>query len=170
MRYDNKTLLLNASYEPIAVHHVYHAFSLYTKGSVQLLEEKEEKLKGANEDHPKPDVVRLKEYADIPKTSVKFNRKNLFKRDDFKCQYCGKKESFGELTYDHVIPQSRGGRTTWSNIVACCFECNVNRKGDKTPEEADMKLLKEPEAPSWTPHEKLDIEDPPESWLKYLWN
>lgn len=168
--YKDKCLLLNASYEPLGVQHVFHSFTLIYKGKAQLIEKKDEPLKGATKEYPKPDVIRLKEYVNVPRTSVKFNRRNIYRRDDYTCQYCGKEFDFGDLTYDHVMPQSRGGETTWDNIVTCCFDCNVNKKGDRTPEEAGLRLLNEPKEPRWTPHEKMNITNPPKQWNPYLWS
>jgi len=169
-RYNEKALLLNASYEPIGTQHVYHSFVLVHKGKAQIIETKERAIQGATKDHPCPDVIRLKEYVNIPKTDVKFNRRNVYRRDDYQCQYCGKEQGFSELTYDHVIPESRGGETSWTNIVTCCFDCNVNKKGDRTPREAGLELLNEPKKPRWSPHEKMNIIDPPDSWDPYLWS
>lgn len=85
---------------------------------------------------------------------VKYSRKNIFHRDENRCQYCGTEKARKELTVDHIIPRSRGGRNTFTNIVAACKECN-SKKGDKTPEEAGMLLLKSPATPKWKSHTGL---------------
>jgi len=92
-----------------------------------------------------PSVIRLRRYVRRPhRQRVAFNRKNVFRRDDHSCQYCGKR-SF-DLTLDHVIPRSRGGPTSWDNVVACCRRCNASKR-DRTPDEAKMELRRTPKAP-----------------------
>lgn len=96
-----------------------------------------------------PDAIYLPYYESLPKTEVVFSRKNLLLRDRYTCQYCGKYlKNPKERTIDHVIPKSRGGKTVWTNVVLCCKKCNL-KKGDRTPEEAGLKLLKKPKAPKW---------------------
>ncbi|MFN3504679.1 MAG: HNH endonuclease [Caldimicrobium sp.] len=96
-----------------------------------------------------PDAIYLPFYESLPQSEVVFSRQNLFLRDKFTCQYCGKLlKNPKERTIDHVIPKSRGGKTVWSNVVLCCKKCNL-KKGDRTPEEAGLKLLKIPKAPRW---------------------
>jgi len=96
-----------------------------------------------------PAVIRFFHFTRPNKEIVfyqPFTRKNVYRRDKGRCQYCGKKISFGKFTFDHVIPKSRGGLTSWRNIVCCCLECN-SKKDNRTPEEAGMKLIKKPVAP-----------------------
>ncbi len=88
-----------------------------------------------------PRVVRLLHYDRIPRRTVRFNRRNLFARDEHTCQYCGDDFPPSQLSFDHVVPRSRGGKTTWENIVSCCFGCN-SKKGGRTPQEARMKLIR----------------------------
>lgn len=97
-----------------------------------------------------PRVVRLLRYERLPKNGVKFNRRNIFLRDDYICQYCNRRYSAHRLSLDHVLPRSRGGPTTWENIVCCCLDCNV-RKGGRTPHEAGMKLARAPRKPARNP-------------------
>jgi 5-methylcytosine-specific restriction endonuclease McrA len=92
-----------------------------------------------------PSVIRLLEYRRIPHQSRALSRKNILLRDRNTCQYCGEVLSSTELTLDHVIPRSRGGSSTWENLVACCHDCN-HRKGSRLPAETGMKLLREPRA------------------------
>jgi 5-methylcytosine-specific restriction endonuclease McrA len=92
-----------------------------------------------------PSVIRLLEYRRIPHQSRALSRKNILLRDRNTCQYCGTVLPSGELTLDHVIPRSRGGSSTWENLVACCHLCN-RRKGNQFPTEAGMKLMREPRA------------------------
>ncbi len=97
-----------------------------------------------------PQVIRLVRYDRIPKTPVRLNRRNLFARDRNRCQYCGRRFRTADLSIDHVVPRSRGGRTLWDNVVCACLKCNV-RKGGRTPEEAGMHLTRPPKAPKFSP-------------------
>jgi len=97
-----------------------------------------------------PRVIRLLTYDRVPRTRVRLNRRNLFARDRSHCQYCGRKFSSSDLSIDHVTPRSRGGRTTWANVVCACLKCNV-RKGGRTPGEAGMKLIRAPREPRFSP-------------------
>ncbi len=97
-----------------------------------------------------PRIVRLLFYDRLPRTEVKFNRRNIFARDKSKCQYCGKRFSTSELSLDHVIPRRAGGKATWENIVCACTRCNV-KKGGRTPQQAHMKLITKPVKPKHNP-------------------
>ncbi|QDU79192.1 CRISPR-associated endonuclease Cas9 [Polystyrenella longa] len=119
-----------------------------------------------------PEIVTLTSYDRIPKRTVAFSRRNLFRRDKFTCQYCSKQPGSAELTIDHVLPRSRGGVSSWDNCVLACINCN-KRKADKTPKEAHMPLLAEPVRPPWKPiyasfGKRID------SWSKFMseayWN
>ncbi len=97
-----------------------------------------------------PRVIRLLEYDRVPRREVKFNRRNIIARDEYKCQYCGKRFNASHLSIDHVLPRSRGGKSTWLNVVAACSPCNT-RKGGRLPWEASMHLLKQPHVPRRSP-------------------
>jgi 5-methylcytosine-specific restriction endonuclease McrA len=97
-----------------------------------------------------PRVIRLLRYDQVPKQTMRFNRRNLFARDGHQCQYCGRVYVGSQLSMDHVTPRSRGGETTWENVVCCCVRCNT-RKGGRTPQEAHMKLLRPPRIPRHNP-------------------
>jgi len=101
---------------------------------------------------------------------VKFSRQNLYVRDRRTCQYCGTPFEHKYLTYDHVIPRSKGGQTEWTNVVTCCLACNL-KKGGRTPEEAGMSLIRKPRAPIWIPllTMSLGIEETPAPWKDYLY-
>lgn len=115
-----------------------------------------------------PRIVRLTRFDRMPTQSVKFNRRNLFARDDYRCQYCGKAEPIHQLSLDHVVPRSHGGATTWENIVCSCVRCN-SRKGGRTPKQARMKLLSQPAKPRFNPLMTHPIDDPRyESWKTFL--
>ncbi len=115
-----------------------------------------------------PRIVRLSRFDRMPQQTVRFNRKNLFTRDDHRCQYCGKNEPVHRLSLDHVIPRSHGGPTTWENVVCSCLRCN-SRKGGRTPKQARMKLLSEPTKPRLNPLLAQSIEDPRyECWKTFI--
>ena len=97
-----------------------------------------------------PRVIRLLTYDRIPRNSIKFNRRNVFLRDENCCQYCEKTFSAHSLSLDHVTPRSRGGQTTWENVVTACLECNIH-KGGRTPQEAGMRLRRPPLKPKRNP-------------------
>jgi 5-methylcytosine-specific restriction endonuclease McrA len=97
-----------------------------------------------------PRVIRLLFYDRLPRTPVKFNRRNIFARDRNHCQYCGRKFPLPELSIDHVIPRSIGGKSTWDNVVCACTRCNV-KKGGRTPKQARMKLIIKPVKPRRNP-------------------
>jgi 5-methylcytosine-specific restriction endonuclease McrA len=116
-----------------------------------------------------PAVIRLKKMIARIKTDVKFSRVNVYTRDGFRCQYCGLKKVMKLLNYDHVIPRSQGGKTTWDNIVTSCIKCNL-KKDCQTPEEAGMRLLKKPVKPKSLPLSGVFIPPAhvPELWEPYL--
>lgn len=97
-----------------------------------------------------PEVVALTRYDRVPVGGVTFSRRNVFKRDRFACQYCGRQPGSEELTIDHVVPRSQGGSSTWENCVLACIECN-SLKADRTPQQARMQLRKTPVRPTWRP-------------------
>jgi len=136
-------LVLNASYEPINICAARRAIVLVLKGLAMSEEENGHALHAARITMRVPSVIRLLEYRRIPHQTRALSRKNILLRDRNTCQYCGVVLVSGELTLDHVVPRSRGGSSTWENLVACCHPCN-RRKGNHLLGETDMKLLKEP--------------------------
>jgi 5-methylcytosine-specific restriction endonuclease McrA len=117
-----------------------------------------------------PRVIRLVTYEKLPKQTVKFNRRNIFARDNNQCQYCGKKHPTSELSLDHVIPRSQGGQSTWDNIVCACVRCNV-KKGGRTPKEAHLTLVRKPEKPKRSPLLNLKLTHRKyQSWKTFLEN
>ncbi|GMW02037.1 MAG: HNH endonuclease [Candidatus Hydrogenedentota bacterium] len=97
-----------------------------------------------------PEVIQLRDFNGFIRHEVRFSRQGIFERDHHMCQYCGKHFSRSQLTIDHVLPQSRGGGDSWENLVLACLPCNV-RKGNRTPDEANMPLLHQPAKPAWLP-------------------
>ncbi|MHC5073394.1 MAG: HNH endonuclease [Planctomycetota bacterium] len=117
-----------------------------------------------------PRIIRLLFYDRLPRTEVKFNRRNIYARDRNHCQYCGKRFSTSELSLDHIIPRSLGGKAAWDNIVCACTKCNV-KKGGKTPHQAHMKLIKKPIKPKRNPLLHLHLgHDRYKSWKQFLDN
>ncbi len=138
-------LILNASYEPLHVCSVKRAVALLMHEVAERVEDSDKVLRSPSQVFPVPSVIRLRKFVKRPpRHRVAFNRKNVFRRDDHTCQYCLGKT--GDLTLDHVTPRSRGGGTSWENVVACCRRCNA-KKRDRTPEEAAMLLRRKPYAP-----------------------
>jgi len=138
-------LVLNASYEPINVCAARRAIVLVLKGVAMAEEENGHIMHSARLALRVPSVIRLLEYRRIPHQTRALSRKNLLLRDRNTCQFCGSVLPSSELTLDHVVPRSRGGLSTWENLVACCHPCN-RQKGNRLPSEAGMKLLREPRA------------------------
>ena len=162
-----RVLILNASYEPLHVCSVKRAVILLMHDIAERLEDSDKILRSPSQIFIVPSIIRLKKYVKRPHHQrVAFNRKNVFRRDDNTCQYCGLRS--GDLTLDHVHPRSRGGDTSWENEVACCRKCNA-KKRDRTPEEAKMHLRRKPYAPKFMFSSAFGVMpqiDP--IWEKYL--
>ncbi len=146
-------LLLNASYEPLAVLSLPRAVNLLLRTRVEPVTEEHMLVGTTGSGLAVPEVLRLKHYVNVPHLHAPaWTRRGLFVRDRFTCAYCGRKAGVGgelstqELTVDHVTPLSRGGKSTWLNTVCACRRCNM-RKGSRLPHEAGMKLLIEPKTP-----------------------
>lgn len=137
-------LVLNADYTPIVVTNLKKAFKLVYKGKAEVVVAQENPIL-AGKKYIRPSIIRLFKYVVFPYKKVSLSRHNIFKRDDFKCLYCGSRDN---LTLDHVIPRSRGGSNSWTNLATCCNRCNV-LKSDKTPEEANMNLSYKPFTPNF---------------------
>lgn len=153
-------------YQPINTVPFTKALTYIIKGKVDVLEEYD---RFVHPDWPVPAVVRLTHWICTHKQRVRFSRQNVMIRDRFRCQYCGQQIPPDELTFDHVNPKSRGGRTVWENIVMACVECNT-RKGNRTPDESGMRLLRRPVRPSWLPtfNKTLQqIHEIPPQWRDY---
>ncbi len=164
------TLLLNSTFEPLKVVTWKKAVVMVMLGKVEVVEEYERIIRGVSSALRLPAVIRLNRFIRRRTAIVKFSRQNLYVRDKGKCQYCGAHFEYKELTYDHIIPRSKGGQTEWANVVTCCIACNL-KKGGRTPEEAGMCLIRKPKAPIWIPllTRSLGIEDPPDPWKDYLY-
>src|SRR5713226_3558548 len=162
-------LVLNATFEPINVTAVRRAMVLMIKGVAQAEEIHHTQVHSASRALPVPSVIRLLAYRHIPQQTRALSRKNILLRDRNTCQFCSRTLPASELTLDHVVPRSRGGRSSWENLVACCYQCN-NSKGDRTPEEAGIALARRPRP--FTLHTSRQlmrlIGNKDEKWRKYL--
>ncbi|MDC0254288.1 HNH endonuclease [Bacteriovoracales bacterium] len=165
-----RTLLLDSMFYPLRVVNWQKAMILFITGRAEVVDEYEEiKIRSISMTFRLPKILRLlTNYTG--KRQVKFNRANVYWRDNYCCQYCSKNFSHKELTFDHVMPKSKGGDTTWENVVTCCQKCN-SKKGNLLLDECHMRLLKEPIKPPWAPQLciKLTKEDPKEWWYWIPW-
>lgn len=170
---DHPALVLNADYRPLS----YFPLSLWpwqeaVKAAfldrVQIVSEYDFEVHSPSMAMKLPSVVVLKDYVK-PARYPAFTRFNLFLRDEFRCQYCGAK---GEMTFDHVMPRSRGGRTTWENVVASCGRCNL-RKANMTLRQAGMSLARPPRRPDAAELQNKGRKFPPnhlhDSWMDFLY-
>ncbi len=141
----SRVLVLNQTYEPINVCNARRAIRMMINGKADTVETNGLLVRSEAMEFHLPAVIRLRTYVYVPRRSrIPFSKKNVMRRDENTCQYCGVKG--GYLTVDHVVPRSRGGRSTWENVVCSCRRCNA-KKGDRTPEEAGLKLKAHPEKP-----------------------
>jgi 5-methylcytosine-specific restriction endonuclease McrA len=149
--------------------HWQDAVKMIYEGTVDVIAEYDEELRSPSTTWKMPAVVRLRRTVGDRKRGVKFSRMNVYQRDNFSCQYCGKKFRWNELTYDHLVPRSRGGRTNFLNIVTACKPCNA-RKGNLTCDNAGMFPLREPTHPKTLPLVSPVVYSGaiPEEWEPYL--
>ena len=141
-----KALVLNQDYSPISICSIERAFVLVFREKVEMVQTfNGSQFHTVNQSFPIPAVIKLQRYVNIPFKSVELTRNNVFRRDEFKCQYCFSEK---ELTLGHLIPRSKGGRSTWKNLVTACKTCN-SIKGDEAPEQAGLELHREPFRPSY---------------------
>lgn len=168
-----QTLLLNADYLPLDVVGWQRAMVLWCQGKVEIVETHDKEVRSVTFSFKLPAVIRLFQYVKTRrKSQVQFTRANIYTRDKFVCQYCHKQHRSEDLTFDHVMPVSRGGPRSWENIVTCCIPCN-RRKGNQTPAEAGMVLKHKPVRPNYSPifRVTMGIRKTPDSWASYLfWN
>src|ERR1700686_1046450 len=143
-------LVLTPWMHPHRVTEWHESISLALSRKADVLEEYDEVVRSPSITVQIPAVLRLKKNLARPKTDEKFSRSNVYTRDQWTCQYCGEKKTPRQLTYDHVLPFSKGGKTDWHIIVSACGRCN-RRKANKTPEKAGMRLLKHPVKPRSLP-------------------
>jgi 5-methylcytosine-specific restriction endonuclease McrA len=162
---NNRVLVLNNDSSPLMVCSVERAFILvYLNKSEMVKSANGYKLHSITQSFPMPSVIRLNRYVNAPYKGVNLTRQNIFKRDNFECQYCGTKR---DLTIDHVIPRAKGGKDSWTNLITACKRCNA-KKGDYTPEEANMPLKHKPVKPSYAIFLKDYANGHANEWEEYL--
>ena len=161
----NTVLVLNQDFTPLTICSVQRAFMLVFLEKADLVKGVDDKqLRSITKSYPFPSVVRVKNYIHIPYRGVVLSRHNIIKRDGGKCQYCGTNK---DLTIDHVIPRSRGGKTIWTNLVTACKNCN-SRKSDYSLEKIGMTLSKKPVKPSYITFLRMNGGSVREDWTPFL--
>lgn len=165
---NNAVLVLNQNYEPLNVCDVRRALVLILGGKADMLEQRAQHLHTTSRAFQMPSVIRLRAFVRRPRPRVKLSRREIFIRDRFTCQYCGTIDK--DMTVDHIVPRSRGGRHEWTNVVASCKTCN-HRKGSKSVLDARMELSSTPTEPRpgvyYTIERRLDLRRQPD-WHKFL--
>jgi 5-methylcytosine-specific restriction endonuclease McrA len=163
-----RTLVLDSTYFPVKIISWQRAIVLVLTGRAEVvLEDQDQVIRSVNHHFKFPKILRLFNRH-LQSRGPKFSRQNIFLRDDYTCQYCAQNLPASKLTLDHVKPLSRGGPMTWENIVTSCAPCN-GRKGNRTPEEARMALLKVPRPPRWSPLICLRLkETDPQEWFDWF--
>jgi len=141
----NQVLVLNSDFTPLNVTSLQKSVKLVLKGKAEVLKENIEKILTTSGEFVRPLIIRLLNYVKFRTKPIKISRHRIYARDNHQCVYCGSKKS---LTIDHIIPRSKGGLNTWTNMVTSCFSCNV-KKGDKSLEQSKMKLNSQPYEPQF---------------------
>lgn len=157
---------MNHNYEPLSVCNVRKAIGLLWLGKAELIAANDGRvLRSVSATMPFPSIVRLSVFVRVPYKKIVLSRKNILRRDGHTCQYCGKTDLM--LTVDHIVPSSRGGTDSWENLVAACVSCN-NRKGDRTPHEANMVLKRRPIRPNHVMFLRHFVGSVDDHWKPYL--
>jgi len=164
-----RTLLLSSAFEPLRIISWKKAVVLTLLGKAEVLEHYARQIHSPNLVLALPAVVKLHRMVRPGPRKVKFSRQNLYFRDNYTCQYCNKKHPPHQLTYDHVVPRSRGGKTTWTNVVTACVRCNL-KKGNKLVHQLNTPLQSVPREPKWVPAlvPEFNSESVPDLWSNYL--
>jgi len=182
---NTKTLVLNRHWMPINVTTIRHAMCLLYRRMAEVVcpetyqrytfeswadlsvEPHEPCIRTVSLRIKVPEVIVLLSGDALPRQSVPFSRRNLFNRDRYTCQYCGAQPGTRELTIDHLVPKSQGGKTVWTNCVLACAACN-SRKGNKSLKESGMKLRRKPTVPKWSPFISIAVTERKESWRNFV--
>jgi 5-methylcytosine-specific restriction endonuclease McrA len=181
---DEHCLALNKNWQPVAFYRLSTAIANVLRDHARIMDPEtfllltyeewvseergvERRIKTSSGYVPAPEIIVLAHYAQMPPMKVGFNSPNLWKRDEFTCQFCGNRFHGKALTIDHVLPRSRGGGTSWENCVAACSPCN-SRKANLTPSEARMALLKTPAPPTWKAGVRIPQGPALASWRPFL--
>ena len=160
-----KVLVLNQSYEPLMVINAKRAIILVIKEKVEMLEKYKESIRSISRQFDLPSVIKLNFYVHLKYKDIVLTRRNLLKRDNYRCQYCKKPKK--PLTIDHIIPKNKGGKDTWENLVAACVKCNT-KKGDSLLKNIGMELIKNPRKPSKIFHLQSYVDKNQDNWKQYL--
>jgi 5-methylcytosine-specific restriction endonuclease McrA len=144
---DAPVLVLNVNYEPLNVCNTARAMRMLVVGKAEIMQNGRGVIRTAKRTYERPSVIRLRYMIHRPHPRVRLCKREIFRRDEYRCQYCGRSTS--HLTLDHVYPRHRGGGSSWENLVSACPQCN-RRKGHRTPREAGMALRSRPAEPSAT--------------------
>ncbi len=167
--FQNRVLVLNSSYEAINICTARRAIVMLLAEKADLVEESDRRIHSSILTMPLPEVIRLRRFITLPYRPIPYCRRNILLRDGYSCQYCGKRFSPENLTLDHVIPISRGGKDTWTNVVSACKKCN-HQKGDSLLKEIGMTLRHRPKRPTLPTYLHLVrlIGEKRQVWRKYL--
>ncbi len=169
LNHNEKTLKLDSSYRPIDIVDAVEALVLCLIGKAQAIESYNKEIHSVAESFTLPAVIVLNRYVKFQFKVVAVRRQEVILRDQCTCQYCAKKFPVDKLTIDHIIPKSKGGENTWENLVAACKKCN-QRKGNRTPEQANMKLLNTPKKPKFNILRAVGKSQVSDLWKNYLWD
>jgi 5-methylcytosine-specific restriction endonuclease McrA len=163
---NKNVLVLNQNYEPMSICSARRAFLLMYLGKAEMIETQNGmKIRSVLQSYALPSIVRLGRYIKAPRKSVVLTRKNVLIRDNHTCCYCGSTK--GPMTVDHVIPKNQNGADSWENLVCACDKCN-NKKGDRTPKAAGLKLMRKPTRPNHITYIQRFIGNVDERWKPYL--
>ena len=160
-------LLLDSTYEPLKIISWEDAMFRIVTGDAEMVEETDIPIRSASREWKLPSVIRqFKKFK--RKGKVQFSRLNIYMRDGWTCQYCKERKPVKNLTFDHVLPKAQGGKTNWENIVTACSPCN-RYKDNRTPEQANMKLMAKPVTPNWLPAQMvIKMKKLPKQWEPYV--
>ena len=163
---NREVLVLNQNYQPHLICTARRAICLIYLGKAEVIENYREFVHSPSIALPLPSVVKLAKFVRVRGNNIILSRKNILKRDQHRCQYCGRRSV--PMTVDHVLPKERGGRDTWENLVCCCHPCN-RKKGNRTPAEAQMPLLGRPRKPNRIHYIRQFIKKEQQAWRPYLY-
>ncbi len=163
-----RTLVLNPWYLPYRVVSWQDAITMVYLEKVDVVVAYSEQIRSPSRSMAMPAVIRMKKQVNTNRYRIRFSRLNVFMRDGFRCMYCGREHAARDLTFDHVVPRSQGGRTEWDNILSACSHCN-SHKGNRTPAQAGMSPLRSPFKPKSLPirSQKLDLRTIPDEWRDF---
>jgi 5-methylcytosine-specific restriction endonuclease McrA len=162
----SEVLVLNFTYEALNITSFQRAVKLIFSGKAEVVYDRERALASPTFRMRMPSIIRMLYYIKRPGQKVSLTKKNVLLRDDYTCQYCGVK---GDrlMTVDHIVPRSKGGPSTWENLVCACMRCN-NRKNNRTPEHSGMALKRKPRMPKYIPWIQIKRNTLPGEWHKFL--